>query len=403
MELALYCPVYGYYEKEEDTPGRRGDYFTSVSVGSLFGELLALQFGDWLTELNDTGGEALSGSRTGNALTSPVSNAQIRSREESHHADQAPMTLGPLQIVEGGAHDGVLAKDILTWLCSQRPAVFESIQYCIVEPSDRRRNWQRQTLAEFLPRVRWFESLAELAGIDSGSGALANRSLIRGVIFSNELLDAMPVHRLGWDAERFVWFEWGVTFRNGGFEWTRLTEQQTEIPLREVAPGSNLQSQTEVGDSVNRLLAALPDGFTLEISPAANQWWSEAAGILESGKLVAIDYGLVENERFLPERTAGTLRAYHRHLPSLDVLAIPGEQDITAHVDFSALRRIGEAAGLKTEVLVTQEQFLTRIAGHIFNKEMPFVEWTPERTRQFQTLTHPDHLGHSFRFLVQSR
>ena len=85
------------------------------------------------------------------------------------------------------------------------------------------------------------------------------------------------------------------------------------------------------------------------------------------------------------------------------MLAIPGEQDITAHVNFTAIHAAGESAGLRTDAFLTQAQFLTGIAARIWKDEGSFGKWTPERTRQFQTLTHPEHLGRSFRVLVQER
>jgi SAM-dependent MidA family methyltransferase len=147
----------------------------------------------------------------------------------------------------------------------------------------------------------------------------------------------------------------------------------------------------------------LPDGFTFEVCPAATQWWANAAQILESGWLITIDYGFDENEQFSFENPCGTLRAYHRHHLVEDVLADPGQQDITAHVNFSALRQAGQEAGLKTEGLWTQEQFLTHIAIPVLKEANSFGQWTKERKRQFQTLTHPNHLGRSFRVLLQSR
>ena len=123
--------------------------------------------------------------------------------------------------------------------------------------------------------------------------------------------------------------------------------------------------------------------------------------MLQRGKLLTIDYGFTANEMFSPGRTHGTLRAYHQHHLSDDLLAHPGEQDLTAHVNFSALQKVGEAAGLKTELFCTQPQFLTRILQKAV-AEGAFAEWNARRVRQFQTLTHPEHLGRAFRVLVQS-
>jgi SAM-dependent MidA family methyltransferase len=149
-------------------------------------------------------------------------------------------------------------------------------------------------------------------------------------------------------------------------------------------------------------LDVLPDNYTVEASPAAENWWREAADILAHGKLLAIDYGHGADGLFSPARMRGTLRAYFRHHVSDDLLANVGEQDLTAHVNFSAIQSAGEAAGLATESFTTQPQFLTQILGAAM-KEKSFGEWTPRRTRQFQTLTHPEHLGRAFRVLVQSK
>jgi SAM-dependent MidA family methyltransferase len=363
MQLALYCPVYGYYEKEEDTIGRRGDYYTSVSVGPLFGELLAFQFAGWLEE-----GRADKG-------------GQSEAR----------------QILEAGAHNTQLARDILTWLRERRAELFQRLEYRIVEPSARRQEWQKRTLAEFGDKVRWVRTFSDLRTPPAlrtrhPSHVTRHPARIDGIIFANELLDAMPVRRLGWDATRRVWFEWGVAMQQHRFVWTRLVDGPSG------GSGHALSSALDP-----QLWALLPDGFSVEVCPAAAAWWRAAAGVLRQGKLLTIDYGRTAEEVPRPEAQEGTLRAYRCHRPSPDVLADPGEQDITAHVDFTAIQVAGEAAGLETEEFLTQAQFLTRVAARAWEDERSFGAWTPERTRQFQTLTHPEHLGRPFRVLVQRR
>ena len=106
---------------------------------------------------------------------------------------------------------------------------------------------------------------------------------------------------------------------------------------------------------------------------------------------------------FAPERVTGTLRAYAGQQVSGNILASPGEQDLTAHVNFSVLRQAGERAGLRTEAVVRQSNFLTEIFQRTLADPAGFEEWTAARVRQFQTLTHPEHLGHRFRALIQSR
>jgi SAM-dependent MidA family methyltransferase len=334
MELALYCPVHGYYETQKDNVGRRGDFMTSVSTGELFGQLLAFQFAGWLEEL--------------------------------------PMSAGGWRIVEAGAHDGRLARDILSWLQLKRPDLFERIEYGIIEPSARRREWQRESLAPFASRVRW------QAGFDDSTGQRFN-----GILFNNELLDAFPVHRFGWDAKNKNWFEWGVAVEGEKFVWAKIQNPESRIRNPELEP-------------------VLPDGYIVETSPAAENWWRKAGEILERGKLVAIDYGLTADELFSPSRTGGTLRGYHRHHFSDDLLASVGEQDLTTHVNFSAIQNAGESVGLKTEMFSTQAKFLTQILEKTLTGKI-FGGWDSGRARQFQTLTHPEHLGRAFRVLVQSR
>ena len=124
----------------------------------------------------------------------------------------------------------------------------------------------------------------------------------------------------------------------------------------------------------------MPDGYTIEISPAAENWWREAAGVLERGKLMTIDYGLTADELFSPDRPRGTLRAYFRHHASDDLLANAGEQDLTAHVNFSAIQAAGESVGLRTEMFSTQSQFLTRILEKA-SKDNSLGKWSFGRRR----------------------
>lgn len=338
MELALYCPDCGFYEKEKDNIGKGGDFYTSVSVGPLFGQLLGHQFCEWFE------------------LDGSVPKTEVR-------------------IVEAGAHDGRLAADILGWIRQRRAETFQRLKYRIVEPSKRRRGWQRETLKEFSETVEWVGDLSELNSPPHVGYA---------VIFSNELLDAMPVRRLGWDAKVKKWFEWGVAMEGDRFVWDRIEKVEGRMQNAE-------------------LEAVLPDGYTIEISPAAESWWRAAALVLSRGKLVALDYGFTVEEQFSPGRMNGTLRAYHRHQITDDVLANPGEQDLTAHVNFSAIQNAGEEVGLETETFSGQAQFLTWIVERIFKRPERFGEWGPKQTRQLQTLIHPEHLGRAFRVLVQSR
>ncbi len=234
MDLALYCPVYGYYQREPDNIGRLGDFHTSVSVGPLFGGLLAFQFSRWLTEL-------------------------------------APGTAGPLHLVEAGAHDGSLALDVLEWLSLFDREWRGRVEYCLVEPSGIRARWQQEKLKPYAGNVRWVRTLEELAQQTGG---------VRGVIFSNELLDAFPVRRFAWNKPAKCWFEWLVSGDESGF----YSVSGSPLADPEVA--------SELGWIPTELTPHLPDGYLVETCRPAMEWWSAAAGTLQQGWLLTFDYGL---------------------------------------------------------------------------------------------------------------
>lgn len=350
MERALYDPVWGYYERRLPL-GRRGDYTTSVSAGGLFGELLAFAFNDWA----------------------------------------AGQGSGPLQIVEGGAHDGRLARDILAWFGAGW-ANPRAVEYWLVEPSVVRRAWQRETLGDWTRRVRWVNDWSD---VPAGS--------VRGVIFANELLDALPVRRWGWDAALQAWFEWGVGVTAGRLVWVRLDRTPPDSGPGGAEDGAEGTRLRDFFPFDPGLLAVLPDGFTVETCAAAVAWWRQAAESLERGRLLTFDYGLPAEELLSPARSRGTVRAYREHRVTDAVLERPGDQDLTAHVNFSALQAAGESAGLKTERFESQSRFLMRVLAEIERRPTGFAPWTAARRRQLGTLVHPDHFGRAFRVLVQSR
>ncbi len=333
MELALYAPGIGYYETAGRRIGRAGDFYTSVSVGPLFGFLLAMRFADLCAGMD------------------------------------------PVTFAEAAAHDGQLADDILSALERHRPGFLERLSYRILEPSAVRRAEQEVRLGRWGSRVRWASSWREL------------ETPVDGVIVANELLDAFPIHRHAWDAVSAAWMEEGVTAEGG-----RLVSCR--------APAGELSS-SPVPELPEELLRVLPDGFIVESCPAALEWWRSAAGHLGTGWLVTADYGFDEANALRPERANGTLRSYHRHRIADDILAHPGEQDLTAHVDFGAVVRAGEGVGLRTESMVAQGRWLGAIAVELLGRGGGEAIWLQSQTRALQTLTHPVHLGKAMRVLVQ--
>lgn len=347
MELALYGPG-GYYQQTRPI-GKAGDYFTNVSVGPLFGQLLAFQFAQWFAQWPDQ----------------------------------------PLEVIEAGAHDGTLALDLLGYFHQFCPGAAARLHYSFFEPIPALRSRQRNRTKAFKGKVRWLRSWPP----PPSPGPR--------IIFSNEFLDAMPVRRLGWDSTARAWFEWGVTLKNRSLLWAKLPlPGQNSDVAGPPTPGRCFQ-----GNSVSLPPPAwqeiLPDNFTVEVSPGAQNWWRNAALHLTQGYLVTIDYGFVNEEVPAPWLGQGTLRGYQNHRLITDILQSPGELDLTAHVDFSQVEQTGLAAGLTTTVHGFQRQWLTHLAAATWAQPQLFPAWTPALIRQFHTLTHPEHLGDKFRVLVQ--
>lgn len=331
MGLALYAPGLGYYEQATTRLGRGGDYYTSVSTGPAFGRLLAARFANWIRDFPS------------------------------------------IDLVEAGVHDGQLAADILAALEAE-PSLLGRLRYWILEPSATRRLWQRERLDRWAERVQWRSHWGDV------------ERPIRGIIFANELLDAMPCDRYGWDAENRQWFEWGVTVENGALTWARLEGRPAWWT-------GEWQALEEV----------LPNGYVVEDCPAAVEWWKSAAQALEQGWLMTLDYGDAERPRIRPERARGTLRAYFRHQVSHDLLGRPGQQDLTAHVDFVSLQEAGERMGLTTVDLLPQGRWLGKITAEQLGAGGSWADWLQRHSRQLQTLIHPGHLGQAFKVLVQAR
>ena len=298
MDLTLYHPERGYYHAAQRRPGRPGDFLTAPEAHPFFGITLARQVADCWERLGQP--------------------TQFTVREY-------------------GPGIGGLAWDIIGGLRQENPACLEALSYELIE-----RNPQRvaEALAAFQD-----EGLGDVVRAVAPD-AINVLPPITGVILANEVADAFPVHRLIWHdgALREGWVVWHGT----GF-----TEEIAE-----------LSPQAAAADPVEMLRAhaiTLQEGDRLEISPDAAAWFAEAASRLARGYAIVIDYGYPAAQLYRAHRLEGTVRAYRAHTVSDAPFAHVGEQDLTAHVDFTALRAAGEAAGLTLAGQTTQAAFLTSL------------------------------------------
>jgi SAM-dependent MidA family methyltransferase len=325
MGRALYDPDYGYYGTGEARVGRSGDFFTNVSVGPLFGRLLARQF------------------------------AEIWERM----GEPADFT-----IVEQGANSGDFAADVLGGLRDLAPACFAATTLWLVEPLAKLRQTQGARLHDFGPeKVRWANSLDDLPPF-------------QGVHFSNELLDAFPVHRVCWRGDR--WVERCVTFQEDRFVFV-----DTEI------------TSPELLAHIARLPTVPPD-YETEVNLAVAPWLAEVASKLRTGFVLAIDYGYPRAEYYRPERSSGTLSAYVAHKRAPDPLQRPGEIDLTAHVDFTTVAEAAAKHGLQLAGFTDQHHFMVGLSRLHFSDDYAMTAAGQRELRAFKTLMHPTLMGQSF-------
>ncbi|WP_231363857.1 class I SAM-dependent methyltransferase [Verrucomicrobium sp. 3C] len=313
--------------------------------------------------------------RRGDYYTGPSSGTAF-GRLFSEAVAEAWVLLGRpaiLDLWEQGAGAGWLACDLVGALRQRAPHLAERIRYTIVEPRELPRKEQeaRVSAAGLSNHFRWVESL-------DGTERLV------GVFFSNELVDSFPVHRLLWRSSG--WSESFATWKGGRFCFV-------ERPL---PAGSQWR------DVLEEPAADLPEGWVVEASLDAPLWMRQVAGLIDRGFVFTFDYGFLPQERFLPGRAAGTLRAYRRHRRESDPLAHPGEQDLTAHVDFARLQRAGEEMGLSSLSVVDQHHFFVGILSAVAER---YDGKLPEGLTAggFQTLTHPEFFGRTHRVLIQSK
>lgn len=338
MEAALYDPRGGYYFRDDLTKwGREGDYRTSPERSTLFAATFARYFAKLYEQLGRP---------------------------------------SRWTIFEAGAGDGTLACGILRTLQSSYPHVFAATSYVIDEISSSSRDLAKKRLQQFGERVA-FKKLDEVE-IDPG------------VVFSNELLDAFPVHRVtmrgGTLKELFL-----DVSEDGTFEWLpaapstpRLIEHFAEL---EIHP---------------------PDAQVVEVNLEIDGWLQRVSARLKSGFVVTVDYGATSEELYsAPAHKQGTLRAFRRHQFVEDVLAEPGEHDLTATVNWSLVKSAGAPLGLEVVDFERQDKFLLA-AGFLEQLEIESRQCVSDADRLRLSTTAremilPDGMAAHFQVMVQKK
>ena len=281
--------------------------------------------------------------------------------------------LGHADILEAGAGSGIMAATILAEL--ERLGRLPD-RYYILELSGELRQRQRGTLEAHCPhllkRVEWLDALPV--------------SGFRGVVLGNELIDAMPVQRFVIEAGEV--YEQVVTVVDEGLQLT-----------------SRLADQT-LTESVRALEVTLgmvfADGYESEINAAGEAWLHSVADMLDAGLVLLVDYGFPCHEFYHPQRSTGTLMCHYRHRAHPDAMILVGLQDITAHVDFTALAEAGVQAGLSVAGFTTQAHFLLSMGIEQRVASLD-AEQQHKAAQQIKQLVLPSEMGELFKVIALTK
>ncbi len=339
MERCLYAPGLGYYSAGKAKFGAAGDFVTAPELGELFARCVVNAVQPVLAILGD-------------------------------EAD----------FLELGGGSGAFAEAALSALAAGGTL---PRQYLILEPSADLRERQRERLRVNLPaelnaRVQWLDRPPEQDW--------------RGVLFANEVIDALPTTRFTVRAGEV--YEEYVALDGEG----RLL--RVDRPADALVAGAVRHVERDLGTD-------FVEGYRSEILPQLPYWIQAVAGSLMAGLMLFVDYGYVRREFYLPERDDGTLMAHYRHHAHNDPLYLPGLNDLTASVDFTALAEAGNSAGFGVAAYLPQAQFLIG-AGlqDIFESEQAKIADEHSRYRlaqQVKRLMLPDQMGERFQAMLLAR
>ncbi|ELS03007.1 hypothetical protein Xen7305DRAFT_00027250 [Xenococcus sp. PCC 7305] len=342
IDLVLYDTQYGYYSSGSVGIGAQGDFFTAVSLGKDFGELLAIQLWQMWQKL------------------------------------ECPKNFA---LVEMGAGNGDLARDILNYLQEYYPDFIDTIDYIIIEKSPALREIQEQKLANINNINLTWKSWSEIP----------DNQLI-GCCFSNELIDAFPVHQIVINHQRL--------------QEVFVTEEAGKIIEKYDNPSTAKLREYFDLIGINIIKQDYPQDYRTEVNLMALSWVEEIAKKLQRGYILTIDYGYQAAKYYHPQRSQGTLKCYYQHRHHNNPYVNLGRQDITTHVDFTALENQGIKCGLATVGFTQQALFLMALGLSDRLQELSTGKYNLQeifnRRDALHQLINPDGLG-GFGVLIQGK
>jgi len=278
-----------------------------------------------------------------------------------------------IQIIELGPGRGLFAQDVLDWSEKKFPAFFASVRYVLVERSPALRTSLKQTLARHFALGKCILEETPLS---------SSQREVPIVIFANEFFDALPVEVLSTKGSLRI-----------AYEGRRLAETWTGASPQELEYLDRYSVQPESGERVEACLSAL-------------EYMKQIAAAVKHGFIAIVDYGYTREE-LLAGRHRGTIMTYRQHSASANPYEAPGEQDITAHVNFTALASVATQNGMRAEKLLTQSQFLMGIGeANEFGDAFEECKLPQEKAKvalQLKHLVTPAGMGETFHVLVASK